>query len=75
MEISIYSDPFAPRPIMKGGEQIGWRSADGLKTYRFPQTKTQGFAAGKTQGNLTEFIRLDNGKLQATRNAHIDLLP
>ncbi len=63
------------RAMMKGDAQIGWTSADGLKTYRFPQLKENGLAAGRTQGNLTEFLRLDNGQTDILRNAHIDLLP
>jgi RHS repeat-associated protein len=62
------------RPMMKNDVQIGWTSADSLKTYRFPELKGGGFAAGRTQGNLTEFIRLSSKKTQVLRNAHMDLL-
>lgn len=62
------------RPIMSKNGQIGLVSADGLKTYRFPQLKNNGVAAGRTQGNLTEYVKGDDGKLRVLRNAHVDLI-
>lgn len=61
--------------LTKKGEQIGWASADGMKSYRFPLLKKNGQAAGTVQGNLTENIQLPNGKIEELRNAHVDLMP
>ena len=61
------------RPMGKNGS-MGWVSADGLKTYRFPQLKKNGQAAGQTQGNLTEYFRAEDGALKVLRNAHVDLM-
>lgn len=63
------------KALMKKDVQVGWLSAAGLKGYRFPQLKENGMAEGRTQGNLTEWLRLNNGVKQVLRNAHIDLLP
>jgi len=67
--------PNARPMINRESEHIGWYSSDKLKGYRFPQEKGQGFFTGKTRGNLTEAIILENGKMQPIRNAHIDLIP
>jgi len=62
------------KPMMKKDQLIGYTSQDGLKTYRLPQLKQRGVAAGQTQGNLTEYV-IDNGNKTVIRNAHIDLIP
>jgi hypothetical protein len=59
--------------INRKGAQIGFRSPDGLRVYRFPALKLRGQAAGRVQANIEEFTVGADGRMVRIRDAHIDI--
>lgn len=57
---------------MRDGKQIGWRSDDGSKVYRFAAQKMR---SGRYQANLEEVTTSATGARTVIRNAHIDIVP
>ena len=62
-------------PIVRNGQQIGLRSPEGLRVFRFPAEKKFGQAAGRVQANIEEFFVDAAGNKVKVRNAHIDIVP
>ena len=62
-------------PIVRNGQQIGLRSSDSLRVFRFPAEKKSGQAAGRVQANIEEFFVDAAGNKVKVRNAHIDIIP
>ena len=69
---ALGGDPI-PMRNRRTGEIVGYRSQNGSVDYRYPQMKTRGQAAGRTQANLVGYRIDKNGNRVEIRNMHIDI--
>ena len=62
--------------VKKGGVEIGWNSADGLRGYRFPtQKRNSNYAETGVQANFETYkINSINNRKEKIGNAHLNIM-